>query len=128
MSVAAQQDLDIFEAKAQLFHRILDGWHIPFEHRIDQDMALRRCDKKRRKTLRSHVVHIPDDFMRRELLILLVRYSYIPRKQLLDRPDFLGLLRRENRRKGEKNYPRLFHDVSAQRIRFAPRMVNGCES
>ena len=93
MSVAAEQDLDIFEMKAELFHGILNRWYIPLEDRIDQDVTLRRRDKKRRQAFRSDVVHIPDDFMRRELLILLFGTTDISCEKFLDRPDLLRLLR-----------------------------------
>ena len=46
VSVATQEDFDVLETKAEFFDGILNSRNIAFVDRVDQDVALRRRNKK----------------------------------------------------------------------------------
>src|SRR5713101_4345004 len=68
-----EQNLDVLEFETELFHASLDQWNRFFKSAIDQKMAGRRSDQKRRKIARADVVHIRDDTVGREGLVLFQR-------------------------------------------------------
>src|SRR5213593_4174132 len=65
-----KQNLDVLEMKTELFDACLDQWNRFLKSAIDQKMASRRRDQKRREIARADIVHIRDDAVCREGLVL----------------------------------------------------------
>ena len=91
--MAAEQDLDVFEAKAQLADGVLNGRYISLVDRIDQNVTFRSRHEKRGEALGPDVIDVTDDLVRRELLVLLLRAPYVASEQFLDCPNAGRLLK-----------------------------------
>src|SRR5215470_6793131 len=109
MGVAAEQDLDVFESKAQFLYRILNGRSVPLIDGVDKDVPLRRGDEKRRKSLCADIVDVSNDLMRRELFVLLFGRTDVACEEFLDRPHTRSLLSRQKRRTNEQTYKEFSH-------------------
>jgi hypothetical protein len=96
--MTAQQNFDVLELEAKLLNRILNRGHIPLKNRIDQNVALRRGNEERRQAFRPNVVNVPNDLVRRDLLVLLFRVADVTREQILNSEDTRRLLREKKRR------------------------------
>src|SRR5688572_17392705 len=101
MSVAAQHDLDILKLETQLLNGVLNRGGVALKNRIDQDMPLRCRDQKRRQAFSPNVVHVPDDFMRWKLLVLLFRAAHVTGEEILNRKGARRLLSSRNSRNGQ---------------------------
>jgi hypothetical protein len=47
MTMTGEQDFDVPKAESEFFHRLPNQRNVPFEVAVDEDVALRRVDKKR---------------------------------------------------------------------------------
>ena len=84
--MAAEQNLRVGELEPQLLDRLLDHRHVAFVRAVDEDVALRRHDQKRREAGGSDVIQVADDLVRRKLRRLIVGPADVALKQLLLRP------------------------------------------
>ena len=98
--MAAEDDLDVFEAESQLGDGVADHGVVSLVIRVDEDVALRRCDQEARERFGSDVVDVADDLVRRILLVLLLRGSDVAGEELGNRPHARRLLCEKNLREG----------------------------
>src|SRR4029079_10004882 len=74
--------------ETEIADRFLDDRHVPLVGAVEEDVALRCDDEERAERLRSDVVDVGDDFVRRKLRRLVFGCAHVARQ---NRPPRVGL-------------------------------------
>jgi len=87
VGVTAKDDFDVLKFESEFGHRVADHAVVSLVIRVDEDVPLRCRHQKRSERFRAHVVHVTDDLVRRELLVLLLRRSDVAGEEFGNSPD-----------------------------------------